>query len=163
ELVDRIEPAYVSDHLCWGTHRGRYLHDLLPLPYTEEALEHVARRVQKVQDVLGRQILLENVSSYVAFRGSTMPEWEFVARVAGRPPPSRGASWPGGKARRHEAGRGAGPVRRPGHRGAPRGCRRTRRVPGRRRAPIGRRARPHLLRHVPVPPGGRPPRGLSAR
>jgi hypothetical protein len=84
ELADRIEPAYVSDHLCWGTHRGRYLHDLLPLPYTEEALEHVAGRVQKVQDALGRQILLENVSSYVAFRGSTMPEWEFVAQVAER-------------------------------------------------------------------------------
>ena len=84
ELADRIEPAYVSDHLCWGTHRGRYLHDLLPLPYTEEALEHVAGRVQRVQDALGRQILLENVSSYVAFRGSTMPEWEFVARVAER-------------------------------------------------------------------------------
>ena len=84
ELADRIEPAYVSDHLCWGTHRGRYLHDLLPLPYTEEALEHVAGRVRQVQDALGRQILLENVSSYVAFRGSTMPEWEFVARVAER-------------------------------------------------------------------------------
>jgi uncharacterized protein len=84
ELADRIEPAYVSDHLCWGTHRGRYLHDLLPLPYTEEALEHVAGRVREVQDALGRQILLENVSSYVAFRGSTMPEWEFVARVSER-------------------------------------------------------------------------------
>ena len=82
ELADRIEPAYVSDHLCWGTHRGRYLHDLLPLPYTEEALEHVAGRVRQVQDALGRQILLENVSSYVGFRDSTMPEWEFVARVA---------------------------------------------------------------------------------
>ena len=83
-LADRIEPAYVSDHLCWGTHRGRYLHDLMPLPYTEEALEHVARRVQEVQDFLGRQILLENVSSYAAFRGSTMPEWEFISQVAER-------------------------------------------------------------------------------
>jgi uncharacterized protein (UPF0276 family) len=83
-LADRIEPAYVSDHLCWGSHRGRYLHDLLPLPCTEEALQHVAERVQEVQDALGRQILLENVSSYVAFRGSTMPEWEFVAGVAER-------------------------------------------------------------------------------
>jgi len=84
DLADRIEPAYVSDHLCWGSHRGRYLHDLLPLPCTEEALQHVAERVQEVQDALGRQILLENVSSYVAFRGSTMPEWEFVAGVAER-------------------------------------------------------------------------------
>jgi uncharacterized protein (UPF0276 family) len=83
-LADRIEPAYVSDHLCWGTHRGRYLHDLLPLPYTEEAIAHVASRIQRVQDALGRQILLENVSSYVAFRGSTMTEWEFLARVAER-------------------------------------------------------------------------------
>jgi uncharacterized protein (UPF0276 family) len=83
-LADRIEPAYVSDHLCWGTHRGRYLHDLMPLPYTEEALDHVARRVQEVQDFLGRQILLENVSSYATFRGSTMPEWEFLSQVAER-------------------------------------------------------------------------------
>src|SRR5712671_6986670 len=84
ELADRIQPVYVSDHLCWGTHRGRYLHDLLPLPYTEEALAYVVQRVLKVQDVLGRQILLENVSSYVGFRASTMPEWEFVSEVARR-------------------------------------------------------------------------------
>src|SRR3989442_13403362 len=83
-LADRIQPAYVSDHLCWGTHRGCYLHDLLPLPYTEEALAHVVDRVRRVQDLLARQILLENVSSYVAFRGSTMPEWEFLAEVAAR-------------------------------------------------------------------------------
>src|SRR5215470_7286807 len=60
ELAGRVDPAYVSDHLCWGTHRGRYLHDLLPLPYTEEALGHVVQRVRRVQDFLGRQILLEN-------------------------------------------------------------------------------------------------------
>jgi uncharacterized protein (UPF0276 family) len=84
ELARRVEPAYVSDHLCWGTHRGRYFHDLLPLPYTEEALEHVVQRVRRVQDFLGRQILLENVSSYVGFRASTMPEWEFVTEVARR-------------------------------------------------------------------------------
>jgi uncharacterized protein (UPF0276 family) len=84
ELAGRIQPAYVSDHLCWGTHRGRYLHDLLPLPYTEEALAHVVQRVRQVQDALGRQILLENVSSYVGFRASTMPEWEFVAEIAER-------------------------------------------------------------------------------
>lgn len=81
-LVDRIQPAYVSDHLCWGRHQGRYAHDLLPLPYTEEALRLVVDRVRTVQDVLRRQILLENVSSYVQFRESTMSEWEFVARVA---------------------------------------------------------------------------------
>jgi len=83
-LADRIQPAYVSDHLSWGTHRGRYLHDLLPLPYTEEALDHVARRVGQVQDILGRRILLENVSSYAAFRGSTMTEWEFLAQLSER-------------------------------------------------------------------------------
>jgi uncharacterized protein len=83
-LADHVQPAYVSDHLCWGTHRGRYLHDLLPLPYTEESLEHVARRVAQVQDFLGRRILLENVSSYAAFRSSTMTEWEFLAQLSER-------------------------------------------------------------------------------
>jgi len=81
-LADRVEPAYVSDHLCWGRHRGRYAHDLLPLPYTEEALEHVVSRVRQVQDALGRQILLENVSSYVEYTASTLCEWEFLARIA---------------------------------------------------------------------------------
>jgi uncharacterized protein (UPF0276 family) len=81
-LTDRVEPAYVSDHLCWGRHGGRYAHDLLPLPYTEEALAHVVARVGKVQDALGRQILLENVSSYVEFAASSLTEWEFLARVA---------------------------------------------------------------------------------
>jgi uncharacterized protein (UPF0276 family) len=81
-LVRRIEPAYVSDHLCWGRHAGRYAHDLLPLPYTEEALQLVVERTRRVQDFLGRQILLENVSSYVAYKDSTMTEWEFLARIA---------------------------------------------------------------------------------
>jgi hypothetical protein len=81
-LVKRIEPAYVSDHLCWGRHKGRYAHDLLPLPFTEEALRLVIDRVRQVQDALGRQILLENVSSYVRFKESSMQEWEFLARVA---------------------------------------------------------------------------------
>jgi uncharacterized protein (UPF0276 family) len=83
-LVDRIQPAIVSDHLCWGRHGGRYAHDLWPLPYTEEALAHVVERVGRVQEVLGRQMLLENVSSYVAFRDSTMTEWEFIGEVARR-------------------------------------------------------------------------------
>ncbi len=83
-LVRRVEPALVSDHLCWGTHGGRHLHDLLPLPFTEEALGHVVARVRAVQDALGRRILLENVSSYVAYRDSEMPEWEFLAEVARR-------------------------------------------------------------------------------
>jgi len=82
--VKRFEPALVSDHLCWGTHRGHYLHDLLPLPYTEEALAHVAARVDQVQELLGRQLLLENPSSYVGFRASTIPEWEFLAELTRR-------------------------------------------------------------------------------
>ena len=81
-LVARIEPAWVSDHLCWGSHGRRYAHDLLPLPYTEEAIDHVVGRVREVQDRLGRRILLENVSSYVAFRHSTMPEWAFISAIA---------------------------------------------------------------------------------
>ena len=81
-LVERIEPALVTDHLCWTAVRGRALYDLLPLPYTEEALEHVACRVRQVQDWLGRQILLENPSTYVQFRHSTMTEWEFLTAVA---------------------------------------------------------------------------------
>jgi uncharacterized protein (UPF0276 family) len=83
-LVRRVEPALVSDHLCWGTHRGQYVHDLLPLPYTEESLAHVTSRVQQVQERLGRQLLLENPSSYVAFKDSTMKEWEFLAELTRR-------------------------------------------------------------------------------
>jgi len=83
-LVRRIEPALVTDHLCFGSHRGQYVHDLWPLPYTEECLEHVAARVRQVQDRLGRQLLLENPSSYVAYRASTMSEWEFLAELCRR-------------------------------------------------------------------------------
>jgi uncharacterized protein len=83
-LVRRIEPALVSDHLCWGTHRGQYVHDLLPLPLNEEALAHVAERVRRVQDRLGRQLLLENPSGYVTFRDSTLSEWEFLAELCRR-------------------------------------------------------------------------------
>ncbi|MGB7905304.1 MAG: DUF692 domain-containing protein [Steroidobacteraceae bacterium] len=81
-LVARVEPAWVSDHLCWTGVAGRNLHDLLPLPFTEETLRHVAGRVSRVQDVLGRRILLENVSSYVEFTASEMPEWDFLRGVA---------------------------------------------------------------------------------
>lgn len=81
-LVERVEPEWISDHLCWTGVGGRNLHDLMPLPYTEEALGHVARRVREVQDFLGRRILLENVSSYVAYRSSAMTEWAFLAALA---------------------------------------------------------------------------------
>jgi uncharacterized protein (UPF0276 family) len=81
-LVQSIEPALVTDHLCWTGVDGRSLYDLLPLPYTEEALHHVVRRVREVQDRLGRRILLENPSTYVQFRHSAFSEWEFLAAVA---------------------------------------------------------------------------------
>ena len=84
ELVEKIDPAIVSDHLCWGAYRGRYVHDLLPLPFTEESLANVASRVKKVQDFLGRQLLLENVSSYLEYTASTLTEWDFLSEVARR-------------------------------------------------------------------------------
>src|SRR5271167_1760020 len=83
-LAARIEPHWISDHLCWTGVDGRNVHDLLPLPYTEEALRAVVARVGEVQDALGRQILLENVSSYLTFRASEMSEWEFLSEVARR-------------------------------------------------------------------------------
>jgi uncharacterized protein len=81
-LARHFEPAWISDHLCWTRVGGRNLHDLLPLPYTEEALRHVARRIRGVQDILERRILIENVSSYMQFTASAMSEWEFLAGVA---------------------------------------------------------------------------------
>jgi uncharacterized protein (UPF0276 family) len=84
ELIEHIEPCFVSEHLSWSVTRGAYLNHLLPLPYTEEALAVVVDHVGRVQDRLGRRILVENVSSYVAFRHSTMPEWEFLSAVAER-------------------------------------------------------------------------------
>jgi len=81
-LAGQVEPAWISDHLCWSGVGGQHAHDLLPLPYTEEALDHVARRVVTVQERLGRRILLENVSSYLTFTHSTLPEWKFLGAVA---------------------------------------------------------------------------------
>jgi uncharacterized protein (UPF0276 family) len=81
-LIRRFEPAWVSDHLCWGSFEGRFAHDLLPLPYTEEAIVHVADRIRRVQDRLGQRILIENVSSYLTYKHSTMPEWEFLSSIA---------------------------------------------------------------------------------
>jgi uncharacterized protein (UPF0276 family) len=83
-LAARIEPAAVSEHLCWSGVDGRHFNDLLPLPYTEEALDHVCARVTEVQEALGRPILVENLSSYYAFPESTIDEAEFVAEVARR-------------------------------------------------------------------------------
>jgi uncharacterized protein len=83
-LASRIEPHWISDHLCWTGIEGKNLHDLLPLPYTEEALASVVSRVGQVQDALGRRILLENVSSYLTFHASELSEWEFLSEVAQR-------------------------------------------------------------------------------
>jgi uncharacterized protein (UPF0276 family) len=84
QLAEVAEPAWISDHLCWTGTGGTNLHDLLPLPYSEEAIDHVASRVRQVQDHLKRRILLENVSSYVEFRESVLTEWEFLAAIAER-------------------------------------------------------------------------------
>ncbi|MGC2277869.1 MAG: DUF692 domain-containing protein [Candidatus Binatus sp.] len=81
-LARRFEPAWISDHLCWTGVAGRNLHDLIPLPYTEEAIGHVAARIRNVQDALERPMLIENVSSYMAFADSTMTEWEFISAIA---------------------------------------------------------------------------------
>lgn len=81
-LAREVEPAWISDHLCWSSFGGHAAHDLWPLPYTEEALHHVAGRVARVQERLGRRILVENVSSYLTYRHSTMLEWEFLAALA---------------------------------------------------------------------------------
>ncbi len=83
-LADRVQPAWISDHLCWTGVDGQNLHDLMPLPCTEAALRHVVRRVERVQERLGRRLVLENVSSYVAFTGNEMAEWEFLAELARR-------------------------------------------------------------------------------
>ena len=81
-LIRRVEPAWISDHLCWTGVDGVNLHDLMPMPYTEEALRHVVARVREVQDRLERRILLENVSSYVGYTQSQMSEWEFLSRLS---------------------------------------------------------------------------------
>jgi uncharacterized protein len=83
-LERRVKPKWISDHLCWTGVHGMNLHDLLPIPYTEEALQHVVSRIQQVQDFLGRRIAIENVSSYITFKESEMEEWDFVREMANR-------------------------------------------------------------------------------
>ena len=80
-LAARYQAAEVSEHLSWGSFGGRHFHDLLPLPYTEEALNHFCDRLGAAQDLLGRPLRVENVSSYLAYRHDTLPEWEFLAEV----------------------------------------------------------------------------------
>jgi len=84
KLAERIRPAWISDHLCWTGVNGINLHDLLPLPYTTEAMTHIVSRIQQVQDYLGRQLLIENVSSYLTYQDSEMSEWEFIKEICQR-------------------------------------------------------------------------------
>lgn len=83
-LINEVQPQWISDHLCWTGIHGINSHDLLPLPYTEETINHVVERINTVQDFLGHQILLENVSSYLSYKDSTMEEWEFINEIAER-------------------------------------------------------------------------------
>lgn len=84
EVIDRAEPALVSEHVCWGAIGGRHFNDLLPLPYTEESLAVMIAHVLRMQDALNRQVLLENVSSYIHYSHSTLPEWEFMVELSRR-------------------------------------------------------------------------------
>lgn len=84
ELAIRIEPQWISDHLCWTGINGLNLHDLLPIPYTLDAIEHIVSRIHEIQDYFGRQILIENVSSYLSYKESEMSEWEFISEIANR-------------------------------------------------------------------------------
>jgi len=83
-LIERVQPAWVSDHLCWTGVAHKNMHDLLPLPYTEEAVRHVADRIGQVQDYLGRRMLIENVSSYVSYEQAEMTEWDFLREIVTR-------------------------------------------------------------------------------
>ncbi|MEW6769562.1 MAG: DUF692 domain-containing protein [Pseudomonadota bacterium] len=83
-LAKHVQPKWISDHLCWTGVHGKNLHDLLPIPYTQESLDHVVDRVQLVQDFLGREIVLENVSTYVQFANCDMTEWEFLSELSRR-------------------------------------------------------------------------------
>ena len=80
-LIDMVEPKLVSDHLCWTGVHGYNMHDLLPLPFTRETVNHVAERISRVQDYLGRQILIENASTYTVFEADEMSEWEFLSEI----------------------------------------------------------------------------------
>jgi uncharacterized protein (UPF0276 family) len=82
ELAKNIAPVWISDHLCWTGVGGVNMHDLMPMPYTQQAIRHIADKIRQVQDYLGRRILIENVSSYLTYKQSEMTEWEFLSEVA---------------------------------------------------------------------------------
>lgn len=81
-LIHKVDPLLVSDHLCWTSFHGQYFHELLPLPYTEEAVWHAVNRIKEAQDYLEHRLMIENVSSYLAFKHSTLTEWQFLQAVA---------------------------------------------------------------------------------
>jgi uncharacterized protein len=80
-LASRVQPKWISDHLCWTGVQGINAHDLLPIPYTYEAVAHIVSRIQQVQDFLGRPILIENVSSYLTYKQSELSEWDFILEI----------------------------------------------------------------------------------
>ncbi len=82
KLIQRVQPLWVSDHICWTGVHGKNMHDLYPLPYNEETLAVIVQNIRRIQDVLGRQLVLENVSSYLSFASDSMSEWDFVAAIA---------------------------------------------------------------------------------
>lgn len=84
QLIQRVQPQWISDHLCWTSVNGTNSHDLLPLPYNEDTITHLVERINQVQDYLGQRILLENLSSYVTYKNSEMSEWDFVNEIARR-------------------------------------------------------------------------------
>lgn len=84
KLANRIEPIWISDHLCWTGVHGKNTHDLLPLPYTEESINHVVKRIEQIQEFLGQRILIENVSSYVTYKQSAISEWDFLIEISNR-------------------------------------------------------------------------------
>lgn len=84
ELAENIQPQWISDHLCWTSVTGENVHDLLPLPFTVGAMDHLVERIRRVQDFLGHRILLENVSSYISFKHSEMSEWDFMKEISNR-------------------------------------------------------------------------------
>lgn len=81
KLINRVEPVWFSDHICWTGVDQKNMHDLLPLPYTEEAVVHLADRISEVQDFMGQQMLIENLSSYITYSDDVMTEWEFLSAV----------------------------------------------------------------------------------
>jgi len=84
ELVDLVEPAWISDHLCWTGINGHNTHELLPLPYTEETILHLSERINAIQDFLGQRFMIENTSSYISYKASEMSEWEFISEIISR-------------------------------------------------------------------------------